>query len=282
MKEDPISKALARAQGENASVRNWALPANEGVDHVPGMPKGQPPARGDLIELDEEELRFRNVLAQAEQEQSLIADRYRLLRTRIRQLMAPNGWSKLGITSPSSQEGKTLTAINLAIAASRESSAQVVLIDADLRRPAVDKYLGLGRNKGLQDYLTGDATLDEVVCRPANLQNLSILPSQLSVSSTLSSNSLGSSRLQSLLKELDQEQALVIIDLPPTLVADDVISMGPLLDALMIVIRDGHTRSDDLEETIALLSDFNILGTVLNDVDEDTRGLYGYYYVNQT
>lgn len=281
MKEDPISKALARAQGENASVRDWALPKNEASGHVPGMPKRTAEPLGDVVELDEEELRFRNVLAQNEQEQSLIADRYRLLRTRIRQVMTPKGWTKLGITSPSSQEGKTLTAINLALAASRDAESRVVLIDADLRRPAVSKYLGLQREKGLQDYLVGSATLEEVVCRPANFPNLSILPTQLSEYSALSSESLGSNRLQSLMAELDQEGALVIVDLPPTLVADDVISLGPLLDALMIVIRDGKTRSDDLEQTAALLSDFNVLGTVLNGVDEDTRGLYGYYYAHQ-
>ncbi|MEM7220388.1 MAG: CpsD/CapB family tyrosine-protein kinase [Pseudomonadota bacterium] len=291
---DPIGKALARAQegaqGANpegqqgSSVRNWVKP--ERTDRVGGRTnEPRAAAAGELAdfaipaELDPGELLQRNVLTGQGGEDLLAADRYRLLRTRIRQRMQPRGWNKLGITSPGSKEGKSLTAINLSIATARDTQGSVVLVDADLRRPAIGKYLGLYPKAGLSEYLSGEAELTDIVYRLNVANNLYVVPTQLMDRPLAPSHSPGSSaRMQALLDVVATPNTTLIMDLPPIMVADDVLSLAPLLDALMIIIRDGRTNIDDLREGAQLLSGFNLLGTVLNAAEEDSKRLYGYYY----
>lgn len=279
--DDHLSKALERAQSNETSVRDWNKPAKYGAvlsggnqDHATG-----PSAKGSAteLELDLKHLHARNLLSNLDLDDALIVDRYRLLRTRIRQQMQPREWNKLGVTSPSAKEGKSVTAINLAITAARESNGSVLLLDADLRRPAVAEYLGIPVKKGLLDYLNEDAGLDEIVYQPKNIPNLFVIPTQAD-EEALMGKSLGSRRMETLLRSLTSKLELTIVDLPPTLVADDVLSAATLLDALMIVIRDGQTKEDELTASTALLADFNLLGTVLNDSQSGTDSSHGYYF----
>lgn len=283
--EDHISKALERAQEQNASVRDWVRPQNrsedEGVSpqraHSQASPSGLA-AQAISTTLDVDHLCARNVLAGPEYEDPMITDRYRLLRTRIKQRMEPRGWNALGITSPSSKEGKSLNSLNIAITASRDADTPVVLIDADLRRPSVAKYTGLAPDYGLIDYLAGDANLDQVLFHATNEPGFFMVPSRLVNNLAPPRESLASQRMSDLLEQFTKAGFFIIVDLPPVMVADDVLSLAPKLDALLLVIRDGQTNTNDLKDSTELLADFNLLGTVLNDSDEQGRGTYGYYY----
>ena len=191
--------------------------------------------------------------------------------------MKPRGWNKLGITSPSAKEGKSLTSANLAIIASRDASRKIVLIDADMRRPSLFENFGIEASAGLSDYLSGNADLEDVIYRPSMMPNLYILPTQVA-SDKLMEESLGGQHIQQLLEDLSSNDVMTIVDLPPALVADDVLSLSPYLDSLLIVVRDGQSNSKELKNTTDLLSEVNLLGTVLNDSEEAGRDTHGYYY----
>ena len=280
--DDHLSKALQRAQSNEPSVRDWNKPSkysNVLPTRDPGRNGGSNSTKGfgTEIELDLKHLHSKNLLSNLDLDDALIVDRYRLLRTRIRQLMKPRDWTRLGITSPSAKEGKSVTAINLALTAAREGIGSVLLLDADLRRPAIADYLGIDVEKGLLEYLNEDASLDDIVYQPKNIPNLYVIPTRAD-EDALMGISLGSNRMEMLLDSVSSNLVLTIVDLPPTLVADDVLSAATLLDALAIVIRDGKTRTDELTASTELLADFNLLGTVLNDCESGASNAHGYYF----
>lgn len=278
--EDHLSRALDRAQENPNLIRDWTKPGNKSAKGLLTGRKGdihQALSKGVAVDLDPNVLQRNHLLSTSALDGSMVSDSYRLLRTRLRQRMNPRGWNKLGITSPTSQEGKSLTSTNLAITASRDANRKVVLIDGDMRRPSLFSYLGITPGKGLSDFLSGEAQLKEVVYRPRSLPNLYVIPTQ-PASEELMEESLGDGHIQELLSELSSNDIFTIVDLPPALVADDVLSLAPLLDGLLIVVRDGQSNSTDLTTTTDLLADTNLIGTVLNDSPEASRNTHGYYY----
>jgi Mrp family chromosome partitioning ATPase len=277
---DHISKALEKAQTERKSVRNWVSPQAPAAQS-----QNQAPSPIDIdaarpVELDPEHLREHFVLSDVTADDPVITDVYRLLRTRVLQAMRGRGWHRLGITSAGPKAGKTLNAINLAIAIAREGSYNVLLVDADVRRPSIAHTLGLDVQYGMVDYLTGEASLDQVVVRPANFPNLTIIPGQLDDAARATPEALGSDRVLDLLDAGTRKDVrnIVIVDLPPVLVGDDVLALAPRLDGLLLVVSEGVTDLEQLERAVGLLKDFPILGTVLNNSRERSKAAEGYYY----
>lgn len=277
--DDPLSKALRLGDERGDSVGNWTKPKRRRPNGYTGKRSKNRVADAVVeisneIELDIDHMHSNRLLVNDELDDAITADRYRLLHTRVRQCMKPRKWSHLGITSPSAKEGKSLTAINLAITASRESSSPVFLIDADTRRPSLAHYLGINPAAGLTDYLNDEASLEDIIYSSPQLPGLYLIPNRAATTrSTLSKEPL-----DELFAELPSENALVIVDLPPALVADDVLLVAPRVDSLLIVLRDGHSNENELRSTTTLLSDFNLMGTVLNCSKEVEQALHGYYY----
>ncbi|MBI3441429.1 MAG: CpsD/CapB family tyrosine-protein kinase [Proteobacteria bacterium] len=102
-------------------------------------------------------------------EQNVFTDAYKILRTQVFQRLREKGWNSLAITSPGLNEGKTLTAINLAISLAMEVDYTVLLVDADLRHPSVHSYFGIEAKYGLSDYLTDDKPLSELLVHPEEI-----------------------------------------------------------------------------------------------------------------
>src|SRR3972149_5384321 len=109
-------------------------------------------------------------------EQNAFTDAYRILRTQVLQRLREKNWNALAITSPGLNEGKTLTAINLAISLAMEVNYTVLLVDADLRHPSVHSYFGFEAEYGLSDYLTADKPLSELLVHPEGIPGFVILP----------------------------------------------------------------------------------------------------------
>src|SRR3972149_974675 len=109
-------------------------------------------------------------------EQNAFTDAYKMLRTQVFQRLRENGWNSLAVTSPGLNEGKTLTAINLAISLAMEVNYTVLLVDADLRHPSVHSYFGFEAEYGLSDYLTADKPLSELLVHPEGIPGFVILP----------------------------------------------------------------------------------------------------------
>ena len=204
----------------------------------------------------------RNRLILGEDNKSITTP-YKILRTQVLQRLVSNCWNSLAVTSPRSGEGKTLTAINLAISLANEVNHTVLLIDLDLHRPSVHKYFGFEVEWGLSDYLLRDKPLQNILLNPG-ADRLVILPGHTSIEN--SSELLSSPKMVQLVEELKTRypSRLLIFDLPPLLSTDDAIAFSPYVDAALVVIEEGKTKKEELKQTIDLLQGINILGTVLN------------------
>ena len=203
-------------------------------------------------------------------------DAYKLLRTRVMRIMQQNNWNTLGITSATENEGKTLTATNLAISIAKRLNYTVVLVDADLRRPSVSKLFGINPSKGLIQYLESNTNIENIFINPG-IDNFLLLPGKKTLSDRYS-ELLASTKMEMLVSELKSRyrSRIIIFDLPPVLAGDDVLSFTPYLDANLFVVEDGKTQADELNKSLELLEGVNILGTVLNKSSE-TNNTYGYY-----
>jgi protein-tyrosine kinase len=202
---------------------------------------------------------------------------YKVLRTQVSQRMRQHGWKTIGITSPGSGEGKTLTAINLSISLALEPNQTVLLVDADLAKPSIHTYLGFDVNVGLRELLLDGTPVHEILVHP-QIRRLVLLPG--SVPLTNSSEMLASPVMLQLVQELKKRYPtrLVIFDLPPVLTTDDVVAFAPYIDTVLLVVEEGKTNRDELARTAELIqaSNQNLIGTVLNRSDERSTG-YGLY-----
>ena len=201
-------------------------------------------------------------------------DTYRMLRTRVLQTMRNNGWTSVAVTGPATGCGKTLTAINLAASLAMEVSNTVLLVDLDLRRPAVHKYFGYEPELGLSDYLTKDIPLHQLLFSPC-IDRLVVLPGRSALPN--SAEMLRSPRMIALVNELKTRypDRLIVFDLPPILAADDALAFSPYTDCFLMVAESGGTKKDDLQKAYSILKNTPLVGTVLNKSEVPTSG-YGY------
>ena len=279
-----IKQALERARAERESAE-LAGPAPAVVTAPASarrpLRQTRPPAAEakvaytttTTIPVDAEALREKRIVLTEEHDS--VADAYKVLRTHVLQRMRTNGWKTLGVTSPGEGNGKTLTAINLAISLAREVNQTILLVDLDLRRPTLG-HLFLGRpTRGISDYLTEGADLADLLVNPG-IERLVLLPGNHSF--TQSSEMLSSPKMVQLVQDLKTRYAdrLTLFDMPPLLAGDDVLAFLPYLDAVMLVIEEGKTTTDELVRAYQLLGEKNIMGTVLNKSGDTSSGI-GYY-----
>lgn len=245
---------------------------------------GEPPVHGIIAAGDETEIRKVQTSPEVLRRNRIIlgddnseyGQPYKVLRTRVWQQMRTNGWQTLAVTSANPGEGKTLTAINLAIGlAMMEIGRKVVLVDLDMRRPAVHRYLGVRPEYGVSDFLLTGMPLQKVML-DVGIDRLVIVPGCASFAN--SSEILSSARILQLLQELKKcfPSRIVIIDLPPVLAADDVLVVAPHMNAFLLVVEEGRSHARDVGKAVDLLKDANILGTVLNKTPEAPNQYYGY------
>jgi protein-tyrosine kinase len=199
---------------------------------------------------------------------------YRMLRTQILQRARAHGLGTVGVVSAVNGEGKTLTAINLALSLAAEPNQTVLLIDLDLRRPAIASTLGLTAECGLESWVAGDDPTKNVCYAIEGVERLFVLPTLAPVASSSETLAgLGTRRLINELKGHDSGR-LLIIDLPPVLLSDDALMLAPLLDAVVLVVNERRTRREDVARVIELLGNTRIVGTVLNRSSESEKRAY--------
>lgn len=203
---------------------------------------------------------------------------YDMLRTQVLQEMDKRSWQFLAVTSPTAGCGKSVTACNLAMSICRLPERQVLLVDLDLRRPMVANYLGLGDNGGILSVLEGRATLSSAIVQASIGPNkLMVLPG--SVSSSGSSEWMASQTMGALLQSIkrDFRSRIVIFDLPPMLLGDDVISILPRVDTTLLVAGVGSTSVADIKECQKHLQRTPVIRVVVNKATEAVGNYYGYY-----
>lgn len=192
-----------------------------------------------------------------------LVDAYKILSIQVLQRLRQNKWNSLAVVSPGSGEGRTLTAVNLAISLSHEVDQTVLLVDADLRNPGVHKAFGLGPHAGLSDHLVADVPLEELLVNPAQ-PRLVLLPGGRPL--VHSAEMLGSTRMAALVRELKSRypSRIVLFDLPPILSAADVLAFAPHVDAAALVVAEARTAREDIARTVELLGELPVVGVVLN------------------
>lgn len=212
---------------------------------------------------------------------SPMAEAYRQLRTNLqfldvgrRREGAEAGHRVLSVSSSLAAEGKSTTAMNLAVALA-ETSARVLLVDADLRRPSVAKVLGLEGAAGLTTVLLGQAEVAEVVqdWGSAGLQVLTSGPLPPNPSELL-----GSVGMRRLIAELRTDYDYVILDSAPLLPVTDSAVLAGMVDGTLLVVNVTRVRRHQLAESLRNLAQVEapVLGVVLNQVPRDERS-YGYW-----
>lgn len=256
---DRISKAVERARKERE--KRGKQPAEASVQD-----QNYSYTKTKKVNLSRELLKKNRILTGDGNDD--MSHAFKVLRTRIWQQMKEHGWSSLAISSCNPGEGKTFTAINLAISlAMMKANHSVLLVDLDLRRPSVNKYLGLVTEYGMNDYLVDGIPLENIMINPG-IGRFVVLPGRAPVEN--SSEVLSSVRIESLVQEFKTRypSRIVIFDLPPVLSTDDVLVFAPYVDALLLVIEEGKTDSHDVSKAVSLLKKTELIGTVLNKSDE--------------
>ena len=191
------------------------------------------------------------------------ADIFRVLRTNILRQLRENTWNSFAITSSTLGAGKTFISVNLAIAIAMEGNQSVLIVDADLKRPAVGQYLGLRYEFGLIDCLKSDVSLEDTLINPG-IDRMVVLPGKDCRNN--SSEWISSRKMANLIKEIKSryESRIIIFDLPPLFVADDALLFMPYVDAALLVVEDGKNTPNELQHSMHILEQTNLLGLILN------------------
>lgn len=216
---------------------------------------------------------------------SLISEQYRMMRTNLKTHIERLGGKVFLISSSVHGEGKTLTAVNLAISLAEMENCKVALIDGDLRRGKVADYLGLGKDlPGLSDLLEGNLCLQEGMVRNS-LENLFILPRGKTAPNA--SELVASQNFRILMAELRRHFDYILIDSPPILSVVDASLIASETDGLLMVIQSRKTPKNVVAQAHHLFyqAGANMLGYILTNVEyqsADTRYYYhNYHYVEQ-
>ena len=208
-----------------------------------------------------------------------IIEQYSLLRVRVLEALSKDGYNSILVASPGQGEGKTFTAVNLAVSLAREKTRTVLLIDTDLRRPAVHNYFGLSQGPGLYEHLTTGVPLSELLINPGT-PRLTLLPA--GKSEQYPSDFLNAPAMHSFVREVKERypDRYIIFDSPPLLGFSDALYLSRFADGVIIVVRSQETKEEDLKRSLELLHDRHILGTVLNGVRSEFAEWRGYekYY----
>lgn len=199
---------------------------------------------------------------------------FRILRTQIIQRATQKGGNTFMITSALPGEGKTLTAINLAITFSREFNQTVLLVDCDLRKQSVHRYLGIDYGAGISDYLLDCKPISEIMIWPG-IEKLTLISGGRTVLE--SGELLSSPKMGKLVTEMKERypDRFIFFDLPPVLAVADAVSFAPMVDHIVVVTLANKTSIKDVKKALALLPRDKIMGLVLNKYQRPQKP---YYY----
>jgi capsular exopolysaccharide synthesis family protein len=200
---------------------------------------------------------------------------YRALRTRLLRLRTAQGLRSILITSASQGEGKSLTAINLAVCCAQLHDMQVLLIDGDLRSRGLSRTIDSQMGPGLAEILAGEIEPEEAILA-TDLPNLFILGS--GAASLPSAELFAGRRWQEFAKWCANSYKLILIDSPPVLNLADVELMTAACDGVLMVVRALHTKREALQKAASQIDEKKLLGAIYNAVETGARHSYEYTY----
>src|SRR5512139_722288 len=223
----------------------------------------------DVFVTDNTELPKNPYLVTLTEPDSPIAEEYKKLKSMVVKMTKQGKFQNtLMVTSTVAEEGKSITAMNLAITLACEYDHTVLLVDADLRRPSLGKLLGIETSPGLSDCLLNGLDIKDALVK-TGIGKMVFLPSGSHVSDPV--ELLLSRRMQELLSDIKHRYAdrYVIIDTPPVLPFAEVHSLASGVDGLIYVVREGLAPLNGIKEALGMLKGCNVLGFVFNGVELD-------------
>ena len=208
---------------------------------------------------------------------SPIAEQYRILKTNFQSLRLPTGSKVIVVTSAVHGEGKSVTSINLALTMARQERLRVLLIDADLRKGTIHRWLGLEQKEGLSTVLKRGGVLNGSLVKLQDPQ-LTVLPSGEYPDQP--AELLESSLMRQLLATLKTQFDLIIIDSPPVIPVADPGILSAQADGVLLVVRAGKTQRKTVTQAQTMLKQAKapMVGCVLTHVEYYLPGYYRYYY----
>jgi protein-tyrosine kinase len=273
-----VHDALRRA--ESTSVKPPFRPAN-GLNASPNAEAQSfdSPGRPELLEKIQE-VPFHPLaeshLIDAARPHEVPSEEFRTLRTRLNHLQSLQPIHSLVVTSPSPAEGKSFTAVNLALAESHLAGNLTLLADFDFRRPIVHNMFQVDRSPGITDFLLGRAELHEVIKKIAGT-NLYIMPAGEAVLNPL--ELLNLREVKHLFDFLPSVFNWVILDSPPLLFAADANLLSTMCHGTMLVVRIGTTTIDSVTRAMQSLCQNNVLGIAVNGARRgELYSKYTYYH----
>jgi polysaccharide biosynthesis transport protein len=212
---------------------------------------------------------------------SAVAECARSIRTNLLFMAPDRPLTSLVVTSPGPREGKTTTAISMAIAMA-QGGERVLLVDTDLRRPRVHRTFGVSGEVGFTAVMLGQSSLTDAV-KTTEVPNLYVLPCGKQPPNP--AELLNTVRFGALLDEMRAHYDRIILDSPPVVAVTDAAVLGARADGVLVVVKALQTAREGLRHTVRVLGDVgaHVLGCVLNDLDLENRtyGQYYYYYTQR-
>lgn len=208
---------------------------------------------------------------------SPVSEEYRKLKSVLLKMTKSDDFSNtIMVTSALPGEGKTVTAINLAITLAMEHDYTVLLVDADLRRPSVHLYLGIEPKYGLSDCLVREVSVADVLIN-TGVGKLMVLPAGDAVPNPV--ELFSSQRMLQLFKEIKHRYTdrFVVIDVPPVVPFAEVRQLAHHVDGVLYVVKERLSPIESVVEGLEALGDANVVGVVYNEA-EVTSGKSSYYY----
>lgn len=199
---------------------------------------------------------------------------YKMLRTQVLRRLDEIGSNTLMLLSPTAGAGKTLTAINLAVAIAGDPDRSALLIDFDLRNPRVSRRFGVELQIGVEDCIESGRRVQEAMFKINDYDRLTVVGARRGIEH--SSELLAGQRTADLVAEMRSHYAdhLLIFDMAPVMQADDAIAFARNVQAGLLVVGEGHTRREEVTRTLELMRELTIVGTVLNDSRDHSEKYY--------
>lgn len=202
-----------------------------------------------------------------------LAEEFRFLAAKVSAL-ATNRFTTIGVVSAAPGEGKTTVAIGLAAALARSDPNRVLLVEADLRQPTIERYLGIPRGTGVSEWLTGQTNNVPVrVVSPPGFAVVSAGRERLTRPELLSSDRMGA-----LIGACQLSFGFIVVDCPPLSPVADAVAIQDLVDGFLLVVRARHTPRDAIERAVSRLKENRVQGIVFNDQPEILPSGYSFAY----
>ena len=249
------------------------------IEHEAGQPKAEPGGGALSVEtgpspgLISFASTWRERLATGSEADPGLVEQFRRLAATLHQAKHVHGLKSVMVTSASQGDGKTLTAVNLALVLAESYRYSVLLVDADLRRPSIPGVTGIGEGSGLSDVLRSP-TEQKLALIPIT-PGVTLLPAGQPIANSL--QALTSPRMRHILEEATNRFDWVVMDAPPVGATADARILTQMVGGTLFVIHAGRTQYPQVQKAIDTIGREHIMGIVLNAVEEATAD-EPYYY----